>query len=165
MKKRVGLLIPTVVVLGCVIGALRPSPIPTDVRIVPPAAALAPCLAGLSGVWEAAEGRPRQIVVEQINETWAKIVQAWPDETTGWRGGRWERTGGHILRDGTVLWGYPERFTLRMAAAGAVLEREGIGAPERIPLRKVRAFDPRVTTVADLGRTPEGSLGREFEAK
>ncbi len=123
-----------ILIVGCVAAIvwLPMSPWSNDPIIVkPPASALAPELAALSGVWEAQDGRPTTIVVENIDETWAMIVNIGAQN-------RWERGVAHVQPDGTVRWGYPERFSLARTGAGAVLERCVPGLTERIALRKVQ---------------------------
>ena len=111
---------------------------PPEMRITPPAAALAPRLAGLSGAWEDTTGGQAvtRVVVERIDETRATILQYWPDGGAGHRRDGWEREIAHVLRDGTVRWGYPLRHTLRLTEDGALIETEGVGLPARMVLRK-----------------------------
>lgn len=115
---------------------------PPEVRITPPAPDLAPRLAGLSGAWEVSEGRPGQLVVERVNETRAVIVHFWEHELPGHPTAGWERVVARVQRDGTIQWGYPVRFALRLAEDGATLETETERAGDvvRTTLTKVSAM-------------------------
>ena len=131
-----------IVVLGAygVLASMTPSlSVPPEIRITLPAPDLAPKLAALSGVWEPLQGgdRTSQVVVERINESRATLLLIGPNHPPGFPKGGWERVRATVLRDGAVEWGYPERFTLRIAEDGATLASEGSGTVTRTLLRRV----------------------------
>ncbi len=132
-----------IVVLG-VLWLASHGPSPEEIRILPPGPALAPRVAGLSGVWETSTAAAsRQVVVEYINETWASVVHVWGADS-------WKREHAMVFRDGVVRWGSPVRYALKLTPEGAVLETEGVGQREEHPLRRVGVLSPVVTTVADV---------------
>lgn len=140
---------------------------PPQIRITPPAPDLAPKLAALSGVWEAVQGgvAPTRVVVERIDETRATLLLIGRDYPPGYSNGGWERVRARVLRDGGVQWGYPVRFTLRIAEDWATLEvqAERAGAAARTTLKKLGAyaspskFTPQATptrAIYQLGEEP-----------
>lgn len=142
MSTRVAWLACGIVVVGtCLVLAFIAPQEPPVIHIVPPAPNLAPKLAGLSGMWEAAEGRPGQLVVERINETRAVIVHSWAAQQTGHPSGGWERVMARVQPDGSIQWGYPVHFTLRLVEDGTTLESqtERAGAVVRTTLKRVVA--------------------------
>ncbi len=82
------------------------------------------------------------MVVERIDETRASLLLIGPNHPPGYPHDGWERVRARVLRDGGIEWGYPVRFTLRIAADGATLEAkiERAGATARTTLKKVGAF-------------------------
>jgi hypothetical protein len=139
MSTRAAWLLCGILVVGVctVLAFMAPAGLP-HIHIVPPSPDLAPGLAGLSGVWEASEGRPGQVVVERINETRAVIVHSWADQPPGDPSGGWERVMARVLPNGGVQWGFPVRFTLRLAKDGVTLEGqiERAGVAARTILKK-----------------------------
>ena len=94
-----------------------------------PPAGLAPALARFSGPWIFPNAPHRQLVVQSINETWALILQREPE-------GHWTRIAASVRRDGTVRWGAPDRYALRWAETGPVLDYEGPQGSDRIALQR-----------------------------
>lgn len=143
MSTRAAWLACGIVVIGaCVVLAFMAPEGRPVIHIVPPSRDLAPNLAGLSGIWQATEGRPGQLVVERINDTWAVIVHSWADQPRGNPNGGWERVMARVQPDGIIQWGYPVRFTLRLIEDGATLESriERAEATARTTLKKVGAL-------------------------
>ncbi len=103
-----------------------------------------PKLSTLSGVWEADPGgnTATRVVVERIDETRATILLIGRNHPPGYPHEGWERVRARVLRDGGVQWGYPVRFTLRVAEDEASLEqqRESDEAVALTILKKVGAF-------------------------
>ncbi len=94
---------------------------PPEIRITPPAPDLNPKLAALSGMWEAAQetlASTRVVVVEQINETRASLLLIGPT-----RGG-WQRVRARVSPTGSIEWGFPVIFTLRLLEDGTTLESQ-----------------------------------------
>ena len=124
---------------------------PPEMSITLPPPNLSPKLASLSGVWEPAQGdfALTRVVVERIDETRATILLTGRNHPPGYPDGGWERVRARVLREGSVEWGYPVRFTLRIAEDGATLETqtERAGATAWTTLKKVGAFaSPSVPT-------------------
>ncbi|HSB72082.1 MAG TPA: hypothetical protein VLT62_22360 [Candidatus Methylomirabilis sp.] len=116
-------------------------PGPGEISITPPSPDLAPDVAALSGAWETVGGAvgPHRVVVERIDETWATILYAWPDHPAGHSKGGWQRVSARVLGHGELRWGYPVRFTLRIAEDGATLESkvERAGAAAMTTLKRL----------------------------
>jgi hypothetical protein len=148
MRTRMAWLLCATVVFGAygVLALMTSAPSePPEMRITPPAPNLAPKLAALSGMWESAQDSlpPTRVVVERIDETRASLLLLiGPNHPSGYPCAGWERVRARVLRDGGIEWGYPERFTLRLAEDAATLEgqlaRSGVTA--RTTLKKVGAF-------------------------
>jgi len=159
-----------IVVLGAygVLASMTPSlSVPPEIRITLPAPDLAPKLAALSGVWEPVQGVDitSRVVVERIDEARATLLLIGPNHAPGFPRGAWERVRATVLRDGAVEWGYPERFTLRIALGGATLASESPGAVTQTLLRKVGGAlpAPEPLVQATLTKTvyqPEEVSGR-----
>ncbi len=142
MTLRASWLLCGIVIFGAygVLAIMAPSvSAPPEISITLPAPDLAPKLSTLSDVWEAGPGgnAATRLVVERIDETRATIllIGRYPHEG-------WERVRARVIRDGGVQWGYPVRFTLRLAKEGASLEQQrGFGeAVALTTLKKVGAF-------------------------
>jgi hypothetical protein len=129
---------------------------PPEISITLPAPDLSPKLSTLSGVWETDSGgtATMRVVVERIDETRATILLIGRNHPPGYPHEGWERVRARILRDGGVQWGYPVRFTLRVAEDGTTVEYqiERAGAVARATLKKVGAF------VTVTGPKPEAAL-------
>ncbi len=108
-----------------------------QIRITLPAPDLDPKLAALSGIWEAAQeslASTRVVVVEQITDTRADLLLIGPT-----RGG-WQRVRGRVSPAGSIEWGFPVIFTLRLLGDGSTLESQ------------VRRVEPLArTTLAKVG--------------
>ncbi len=129
---------------------------PPEVSITLPAPDLSPKLSTLSGVWESDSEGPAamRVVVERIDETRASILLIGRNHPPIFPHEGWERVRARVLRDGGVQWGYPVRFTLRVAEDGITLEHqiERAGAVARTTLKKVGAF------VSVTGPKPKATL-------
>ena len=95
-----------------------------EVELTPPSVDLAPHFAAFSGIWEGSQDRclPSRLVVEKIHPNWATIVYTWTDHPTGSFKAGWARVRAKALPDGTLRWGYPGRFTVRLVDGGTSLE-------------------------------------------
>jgi hypothetical protein len=117
---------------------------PPEISITLPSPDLSPKLSTLSGVWEADPGdnAATRMVVERIDETQATILLIGRNHPPGYPHEGWERVRARVLRDGSVQWGYPVKFTLRVANDGVTLEHQGESdeAIARTTLKKVGAF-------------------------
>jgi hypothetical protein len=117
---------------------------PPEFTITSPPPDLAPRVAALSGMWVATKTGigPTRVVVERINETWASMLQFWPDPPTGYSQGGWKRVRARVLSTGELIWGYPAKFSLCIAEDGMTLESkiERAGATTTITLKKVEAL-------------------------
>jgi hypothetical protein len=149
MNTRIAWLVCAIVLFGAygVLALMAPSISgPPEIRITPPPPDLSPKLAALSGVWESTDegGRMHTLVVERIDEARATILLIGRNHPPGYPSGGWERVRARVLRDGGVEWGYPVRFTLRVAGDGATFDegQEKAEAATRRVLRKVGAFIP-----------------------
>ena len=145
MSLRAAWLLCGIVVVGCygVLAVMTPAPPGTpELQITLPAPDLAPQLAALPGVWEAGQDglAPSRVVVEQINETRATLLLIGPHHPPGYPKSGWERVRAQVHPDGRIEWGYPVRFTLRLAADGATLETTRDGAAAGTILKKVGDF-------------------------
>ncbi len=112
---------------------------PPEIRITPPAPDLDPKLAALSGMWEAPQeslASTRVVVVEQITESRANLLLIGPT-----RGG-WQRIRGRVSPTGSIEWGFPVIFTLRLLEDGTTLESQvrRVEPLARTTLKKVGAF-------------------------
>jgi hypothetical protein len=144
MKIRIAFLACVVVALaGYTVSGKAPELLsePPDFRITPPPPDLSIKVAALSGVWEATQTElgPSRVIVERINETWASMLQFWPDPPAGYHNGGWKRVRARVLPNGELLWGYPVKFTLRLAEDGVTLESkmERAGAITTTTLKRV----------------------------
>jgi hypothetical protein len=144
MKKRTLILVGLFVLLGgyAASGAIRATaPGRPEVKITPPPADLAPELAAFSGIWE--DGRdgvlPARLIVEKIQANWATIVYTWADDPTGNFKAGWARVRAKVLPDGTLRWGYPGKFTVKLVNGGTNIEgkKEQAGSLSTFALKKV----------------------------
>jgi hypothetical protein len=141
---------------------------PPEIRITPPAPALGAKLAALSGVWEPTQDAilASRVVVEQIDESRATLLLIGRNHPPGYPNG-WERVRARVLGDGQIQWGYPTRFTLRLAESGATLETriERAGATASMTYKKAGAFVnlPGSSTVQAAITKIEQQPGREAE--
>lgn len=127
MKTRIAFLVCLIVLLvGYAASGKNGGPVleSPEIRITPPAPDLPPKVVALSGVWEATQAGlgPSRVAVERINETWASMLQFWPEPPPGYHNGGWKRVRARVLPNGELLWGYPVKFTLRIAEDGTTLE-------------------------------------------
>jgi hypothetical protein len=146
MKARIAFLVFLIVVLiGFAAFGKNESPVLEypEIRITPPPPDLPSKVVALSGVWEATQAGfgPSRVAVERINETWASMLQFWPEPPPGYHNAGWKRVRARVLPNGELLWGYPVKFTLRIAEDGTTLESrmERSGASTTTTLRKVGA--------------------------
>lgn len=110
-------------------------------KITPAASDLAPELTARRGTWEASneEVLPNRLTIEEIHSNWATVVYSWADHPTAGLKAGWARVRAKVLPDGTLHWGYPGRFTLKMARDGMSLEgkKEQAGRVSNFTMRKV----------------------------
>jgi len=172
MNTRIAWLVCGIVLFGAygVLALMAPSVSgPPEIRITLPPPDLSPKLAALSGVWESTEerGGVQKLVVERIDETRATILLTGRNHPPGYPSNGWERVRARVLRDGGVEWGYPVRFTLRIAEDEARLDSqiERGGVATRLTFTKVGTFlipsepTPRAT-LTEAADKPEEAPGR-----
>ncbi len=99
------------------------------------------CAGLLCGTWEGtwSGGMAIRLVVETTSGGTAAVLYAWGDDLHVPLKGGWERVWAKILPDGSLHWGYPGQFILRLTADGHELDGEyGWGGQvARIRLRRV----------------------------
>ena len=125
---------------GKIAGSISALP---EITITPPPSDLTPKVAALSGIWEATQAGvgPSRVVVERIDETWASVLQFWPDQPAEHAKGDWKRISARVSPNGELRWGYPVKFTLRVTEDGTTLESktERAGTSVTTMLRRVGA--------------------------
>lgn len=144
MKTRTLIIVGLFLLLGAYAasGAIRATaPGHPEVKITPPPAGLAPEVAAFSGIWDGARDGvlPNRLIVEKIHANWATIVYTWADDPTGNFKAGWARVRAKVLPDGTLHWGYPGKFTVKLVNDGTNIEgkKEQAGGVSTFTLKKV----------------------------
>jgi hypothetical protein len=132
------------------------SPLPHDLKIIPPAKNLPPNILALSGHWTGRWGRvlPSQLIIEKIEIDHAIVVYSWGEHVSGKFKEGWNREHVNISTDGMIEFGEDVKFTFTLDKTGNRLlgTRKGLqGISETIMTKKEIVDDNQDITYELLG--------------